>query len=324
MNPRIRLVLLVAMPAVLALAGGFLVLGRAQPSSSAAATPLIKPLHPVKHRARKRARPTVAPKPKRAVAKARKAPRKAPAVIDGMPADVARALAAYDVAVVALVQPGGRVDEIAVKEARAGAKLAGAGFAEVNVLKNAPAGALTTMLASASSPADRVLDAPAVLIFQRPKTLFVRLNGYVDAETIAQAASNAAPTPTATAKPVAPDWATLANAACERIRSRIAGAAMPQSPAEFLNWVDGVRIAVKSGLDEIRVLKPPKGTQSRVAQMLQAYDGMLTALDATMTAAKKGDRAAYRKFAKQTKELGKRGDSLAAGLGATSCGSPAA
>ena len=42
-------------------------------------------------------------------------------------------------------------------------------------------------------PQNRLLDAPAVLVFQKPHALYVRLNGYVDADTVEQAAVNAAP-----------------------------------------------------------------------------------------------------------------------------------
>ena len=43
----------------------------------------------------------------------------------------------------------------------------------------------------APTPADRVLDGPAVLVFVRPNSLFVRLNGFADHDTVAQAAANA-------------------------------------------------------------------------------------------------------------------------------------
>jgi hypothetical protein len=37
-----------------------------------------------------------------------------------------------------------------------------------------------------------VLDGPAVLVFERPGSLFVRFNGFADRDTVAQAAENAA------------------------------------------------------------------------------------------------------------------------------------
>ena len=52
--------------------------------------------------------------------------------------------------------------------------------------------ALSTLVGASADPQNRLLDAPAVLVFQKPRTLYVRLNGYVDADTIEQAVVNAA------------------------------------------------------------------------------------------------------------------------------------
>jgi hypothetical protein len=51
------------------------------------------------------------------------------------------------------------------------------------------------LIGTSASAQDRLLDAPAVLVFQRPQTLFVRFNGFSDADTIRQAAINAEPAP---------------------------------------------------------------------------------------------------------------------------------
>ena len=37
-----------------------------------------------------------------------------------------------------------------------------------------------------------MLQDPAVLVFRRPGTMFVQLNGFADKDTVAQAAANAA------------------------------------------------------------------------------------------------------------------------------------
>ena len=50
---------------------------------------------------------------------------------------------------------------------------------------------LTSLLTGGASAADRVLDDPAVLVFTRPKTLYVRLSGWNDRDTVAQAVENA-------------------------------------------------------------------------------------------------------------------------------------
>jgi hypothetical protein len=180
-------------------------LGRGQ-SSSQAAVNVIKPLHPVKKHvtsppkhvtapaktkpaakkkvaARVVAKPTPKPKPK--------ARPKAPAVIDGMPASLALALQTHPVVVVSLFTPDASVDAIATKEARRGAEVAHAGFVALNVADEKIVAPLSSLLTGASTPADRILDGPAVLVFRRPNTLFVRFNGFMDSDTVAQAAANA-------------------------------------------------------------------------------------------------------------------------------------
>jgi hypothetical protein len=194
-SSRVRIIALSAFLALLALGAGYALLGRKQ-SSSTAAVKQIKPLHPGKHHARA-ATKAVATKPKaktapkpRPRAKAKPA-RSVPAVVDGMPAALALELVTHPVVVVALYAPKSSVDALAMAEARAGAKLAGAGFVALNVANEKQAAPLTALLTGAQTAADRVLDDPAVLVFQRPRALFVRFNGFTDRETVAQAATNA-------------------------------------------------------------------------------------------------------------------------------------
>jgi hypothetical protein len=190
-SPRLRILGAVAV-ALLALAGGYLLLGGSTGSSSAAVK-TIKPLHPVKkHLAAAKTRP--APAAKKAVAVVKTKPRRkaAPAVIDGMPASLALALRSHSVVVVSLYTPGASVDAMATEEAKHGAAVAGAGFVSFNVADDKVVSPLSALLAAAPTPADRVLDGPAVLVFERPSSLFVRFNGFADRDTVAQAAANAA------------------------------------------------------------------------------------------------------------------------------------
>jgi hypothetical protein len=176
--------------ALLALVGGYLVLGST--GSSSAAVKTIKPLHPVeKHApAAPKAKPPVAKKVATTV-KA-KPKRTAAAVIDGMPAALALALRSHRVVVVSLYTPEASVDAMATEEAKHGAALAGAGFVSFNVADDKVISPLSSLLTGAPSAADRVLDGPAVLVFERPSGLFVRFNGFADRDTVAQAAANAA------------------------------------------------------------------------------------------------------------------------------------
>src|SRR5207248_11702121 len=122
----------------------------------------------------------------RAKAKPRRVHR--PAVVDGMPAALAYSLSTHPVVVVSLYAPRSGVDQLALAEARAGAGDAGAGFVSINVMNEPQSHALTQFLAAVSNPNDRILDDPAVLVFQQPKTLYLRLSGFADRETVAQAA----------------------------------------------------------------------------------------------------------------------------------------
>lgn len=197
LNPRVRILAAAGFAALLALAGGFLLLGRGQ-SSSSAAVPVIKPLHPVK----KHVAATAAPKAKVPAKTVKKIAVKAavkpkahvPAVINGMPSALALALRSHRVVVVSLYTPGSSVDSMATDEARHGALAAQVGFVAFNVADEKIVSPLSSLLTGAPTPADRVLDGPAVLVFVRPNSLFVRFNGFIDRDTVAQAAENAATT----------------------------------------------------------------------------------------------------------------------------------
>jgi hypothetical protein len=88
------------------------------------------------------------------------------------------------VLVISLVVPGARVDELAAAEAEAGAKLGGAGFLALNVLNEGVARALLKKI-------DTVQD-PSVLVLKQSGEVALELGGFVDRETVAQAAANAA------------------------------------------------------------------------------------------------------------------------------------
>ena len=195
LSPRVRILGAALFLAVAALAAGFMLLG-GSPSSSQAAVKTIKPLHPV-NKAAKAAKPKakvpakkLAPKPAKKAAKPKVTG--GTAVINGMPAALAHALASHAVVVVSLYAPRSSVDAMATDEAKHGAALAGAGFVAFNVADERIVSPLTSLLTGAQTAADRVLDGPAVLVFQRPRTLFVRFNGFADRDTVAQAVANAA------------------------------------------------------------------------------------------------------------------------------------
>jgi hypothetical protein len=118
-------------------------------------------------------------------------------------------LAHHKVVVVSFYNPNDSVDTISVAEAHAGAVSAGAGFLLVDVLNDKVAGILTALL-----PNGGLLPQPGVLIYRAPGNIAMRLDGFVDRDSISQAATNAlsasaatlqsgAPSATATAVPTA-------------------------------------------------------------------------------------------------------------------------
>jgi hypothetical protein len=120
-----------------------------------------------------------------AAAKAKPAPKPVNPVVPrtGFPLVVDEALQQHEVVVVALVVPGARVDELAAAEAEAGAGLGDAGFVALNVLNERVARSLLAKVDGASDP--------SVLVVTREGEVALEFEGFVDRETVAQAAANA-------------------------------------------------------------------------------------------------------------------------------------
>jgi hypothetical protein len=292
---------------MLALGGGLLLLTRGQ-SSPSAAVKQIKPLHPVKHHRKPLAK--VATKKHRA---------RTPSVIDGMPGSLAVALRANPVVVVALYAPKSSVDAVAREEARQGAGMAGAGFVALNVSDNKVAAPLTALLTGASTAADRVLDDPAVLVFQQPKTLFVRFNGFTDRDTVAQAAVNAgAVRLTTVGSTVA--WAGQANTICNKLKTDLLRLPLPTAGSSALDWVDKVDGVLQNAVQSLRALKPPNGHEAQVRKMVALYAEAVSGSQALIAAVRAGKSPDLAAFQQKLSALGARADAIAVDLGATACG----
>ena len=154
------------------------------PPPAAVVVPKAKAPAVVKTAAPKAKAPVTAP-PKKVVPK-KVVPKKVVPKIPptGFPLAVDKALARNKVLVVSLLVPGSRVDELAAGEAKAGAKLGGAGYLSLNVLNEKVAHAVLTKLNG--------VEQPSLLVLKRSGEVVLALEGFVDRETVAQAASNAA------------------------------------------------------------------------------------------------------------------------------------
>ena len=104
-------------------------------------------------------------------------------LLPGIPGPIARELRYKNVVVVSLYGAKAPVDRKALAHARVGAKKTGAGFVAFNVFDERKANALVKFLGTA--------DSPAVLVVRRPGTVVTQIDGFVDAEIVAQAAQNA-------------------------------------------------------------------------------------------------------------------------------------
>jgi hypothetical protein len=188
-SPRLTVVAPAAGLCVLALGAGFFFMSRGQESSQAAtgltAQQLVqraKANRKASVPTKKAAKPTA---PKRSVApKPKPKPKVDRTLNSGLPSAVSSAFHGRKVVVVALYAPDVPLDEMAVAEARAGASAAGVGFVALNVHQESQSRPLTKLLG--------VLEDPGVLVFRRPGDVFLRLSGYADQQTVAQAARNAA------------------------------------------------------------------------------------------------------------------------------------
>ena len=306
-----------------------MLLGRGGSSTSAA--PVIKPLHPVskaKKTAAKKATVTkaTAKKVTKATAKAPLAPpkvAKTDPTKDGMPAALSQALRMHSVVVVSLVVPGANVDQLAYLEAKAGAAKAGAGFVRISASNNDDVEALSTLIGANSQPANRLLDAPSVLVFRQPQELYVRINGYIDADTVAQAAENAAPVTKVVSGSTTLDsaWVKGANALCTKLQLELMTKSLPTDPKDLLSYLQSFIDTAKAGVDRIRTLKPPAGKAARVKTMLAYYDRAFADATALIAAIKRHDVTTFQRLSAQVKNEGAVADGIAAELGATACSS---
>src|SRR5207244_12416349 len=160
--------------------------------------------------------------------------------------------------------PRSSVDQVALGEAREGAGSAGAGFVALNVADEKVAAPLTSLLTGGATAADRVLDDPAVLVFQAPRTLFVRLNGFNDRETVAQAASNAGAVKVTVSG--SGTWASQANARCLKVETDLLGLQLPSTVPEALDWADRVNGVLAATIRGLHALTPPRGRESQAKQ----------------------------------------------------------
>jgi hypothetical protein len=185
-KPRLTVVALAAGLCVLALGAGFFFMSSGQEDSLASSSlsqPVLEGPAAAKQRGAKAKPKAAKPAARKPVAKPKPKPKVDPTLDKNLPSSVKIAFNGRNVVVVALHAPDVPLDEMSVAEAKAGAAAAGAGFVALNVFDESQARPLTKLLG--------VLEDPTVLVFKRPGNLFLRISGFADQQTVAQAATNA-------------------------------------------------------------------------------------------------------------------------------------
>jgi hypothetical protein len=193
-SPQIKILALVGLLAAVGLALSMFVLGGSSKKTPAAAAHTPARAHtPVRHTTKPRTTVPVKPATKTHTVSHAKHHKKAkPARFHGnavyaqLPRALQWQLAHHTVVVVSFYNPSSNVDAISVAEAHAGATDAGAGFLLVSVLDNKVAGILTALL-----PGGGLLPDPGVIIYRAPGDVALRLDGFTDRASVAQAATNA-------------------------------------------------------------------------------------------------------------------------------------
>jgi hypothetical protein len=194
-SPPVRIAAIVGLIAAFALGAGFMLMGHGQEAVPSHVTIRHHPFGPGATKPATKPATTKTHAPTKAKTGAKPAPvvHKAPqrpaaelaALQAGLPARIAHALGRSPVVIVELTNPTSELDAIALAEARAGASLAGVPFVPLSVLSQADVGQLTEQFG-------QTLPDPGLLIYTRPAKLAFRIDGFVDKETVAQAAHNAA------------------------------------------------------------------------------------------------------------------------------------
>ena len=204
-SPQVRILAIVGLLAAVGLGASMLFLGRGgskttEPAVRTHVKRHVSPTHatPRTHSSKAKTTPVVKHAAKAHAKKAKPAGFRGNAVYATLPQPLQWQLAHHKVVVVSVYNPRSDVDAISVAEAHAGAVDANAGFLLVSVLDNTVAGLLTALL-----PGGGLLPDPGVLIYRAPGDVALRLDGFADRSSVAQAATNAlagetGPDPTAT------------------------------------------------------------------------------------------------------------------------------
>jgi hypothetical protein len=323
-NPHLKGIAIAGVLAAVAVALGMFTLARQQPASSAATNAqdvithhLPKIAKPTKTAAA--AKPVAAKQTPVAAPKPAPKPQVSPYVKAALAAELPRPIASqfgdHEVVVVSVYTPDVDVDRVSMAEAQAGAGLGGAGFVAVDASKDRTTGDLTRAFGILSAPTTLVLTRAD---FTKPVTT---LGGFVDRETVAQAAANADPTPGASSD-AQTAWAKGAEALCARAQTQFAALGTIATMAQLKQATPKFQTITSSLLGGLRKLPAPAGRAADVEQFLSyAQQDVALTLQLVEGTVKK-DAAAVAMASTKEAGVGAQANTLAIALGAPTCSEP--
>ena len=110
-----------------------------------------------------------------------------------------------------------------------------------------------------------------------------------------------------------------ANAICDKYTKRINGVTAPKGLKDIPHYVDKVLPILREGTSKLDDLKPPSDLQATTDQWRQILHDEVKQAEALKQAADKGDTAQVLRIVSETSSKNKRGNALAAQLGAQTC-----
>ncbi|MGZ4386522.1 MAG: hypothetical protein ACXVZO_06305 [Gaiellaceae bacterium] len=239
-------------------------------------------------------------------------------------AAIEQALLRSPVVVVAAYQPSAVVDLETAAEAKAGAATAGVPFVDFDVANEQQARNLTSLLEGSQSPSALSLTStttlpatPAVLVFRRPRTLFVSFYGFVDRQIVAQAASLAEGRASGSA------WQQQANAICRGSSDALGQLALQYSgstnPATALAQIRGAVSVARQVLVRLRRVHPPAASAVAYQRAITLDAQVLTEAEGMLAALKKSDSDALLKAAARVTTVRSSASQAFVQLGLSDC-----
>jgi len=110
-----------------------------------------------------------------------------------------------------------------------------------------------------------------------------------------------------------------ANAICDKYQAKVNAVAQPSDVKSVPGYIDKVLPILREGTSKLDDLKPPQELQSTADEWRQLLHDQVNQAEALKKAADKGDTAEVARIAADAGTKNKRGNQLAAQLGAQSC-----